>query len=77
LFEDMLSVAIDVDLMIAVELVYAAPLVAEKFKLRWIPAILSPFSFFSSFDPSVMVNIRPFIHLRKAGASVYRAGACS
>ncbi len=73
-YEDLLSVALDADLMIAGELVYAAPLVAEKLALRWVSLILSPFSFFSSFDPSLMVNAPALIHLRKAGPSVYRAG---
>ncbi len=60
--------------MIAGELVYAAPLVAEKLTLRWVSAILSPFSFFSSYDPSVMVNVPSLVHLRKAGSSLYRVG---
>jgi rhamnosyltransferase subunit B len=54
--------------------VYAAPLVAEKLGLRWVSAILSPFSFFSSYDPSVMVNAPRLIHLRKLGSSAYRMG---
>ncbi len=73
-YEDLLAAAADADLMIAGELVYAAPLVAEKLALRWVSAILSPFSFFSSYDPSVMVNVPALIHLRKAGPSIYRAG---
>jgi rhamnosyltransferase subunit B len=73
-YTDLLSVASRADLLIAGELVYAAPLVAEKLKLRWVSVILSPFSFFSSFDPSVMVNAPALIHLRKAGPSAYRAG---
>ena len=73
-YTDLLSVAGDADLLIAGELVYAAPLVAEKLRLRWVSVILSPFSFFSSFDPSVMVNAPALIHLRKAGPAMYRAG---
>ena len=73
-YEDLLSVAKNADLMIAGELVYAAPLVAEKLALPWVSIILSPFSFFSSFDPSVMVNAPSLMHLRKAGPSAYRAG---
>ena len=73
-YSDLLAVAQHADLLIAGELVYAAPLVAEKLKLRWVSVILSPFSFFSSFDPSVMVNAPALIHLRKAGPSIYRAG---
>jgi len=73
-FEDLIAVAAGTDLMIAGELVYAAPLVAEKLGLRWVSEILSPFSFFSSHDPSVLVNLPSLIHLRKAGWKTYRAG---
>ena len=73
-YEDLLAAAASADLMIAGELVYAAPLVAEKLGLRWVSAILSPFSFFSSRDPSVMVTVPSLIHLRKAGWPVYWAG---
>jgi UDP:flavonoid glycosyltransferase YjiC (YdhE family) len=73
-YEDLLSVAGGTDLMVAGELVYAAPLVAEKLRLRWVSVILSPFSFFSAHDPSVMVNAPSLIHLRKLGASAYRLG---
>ncbi len=73
-YQDLLSVATGADLLIAGELVYAAPLVAEKLGIRWVSAILSPFSFFSCFDPSVLVNAPALLHLRKAGPFVYRAG---
>lgn len=73
-YEDLLIAAKDTDLMVAGELVYAAPLVAEKLKLRWASIILSPFSFFSCFDPSVTVNVPALIHLRKAGPFAYRMG---
>jgi rhamnosyltransferase subunit B len=73
-YEDLLPVAGDTDLMLSGELVYAAPLVAEKLRLRWVSVILSPFSFFSADDPSVMVNAPSLIHLRKLGASAYRLG---
>lgn len=73
-YEDLILVAKSADLLIAGELVYAAPLVAEKLSLRWVSMILSPFSFFSSFDPSVMVNAPRLIHLRKFGPTAYRMG---
>ena len=72
-YEDLLAVATKADVLIAGELVYAAPLVAEKLGLPWISLILSPFSFFSSIDPSVTPNLPQLFHLRKAGSSVYRA----
>ena len=73
-YDDLMLAAAGADLMIAGELVYAAPLVAEKLRLRWVSAILSPFSFFSSHDPSVLVNVPWLMHLRRAGWPVYRAG---
>lgn len=73
-YDDLLSVVASADLMIAGELVYAAPLVAEKLSLRWVSEILSPLSFFSSHDPSLLANMPNLIHLRKAGWKAYRAG---
>jgi rhamnosyltransferase subunit B len=73
-YDDLISVAAGADLMIAGELVYAAPLVAEKLSLRWTSEILSPFSFFSSHDPSILVSLPSLIHLRKVGWRAYRAG---
>src|SRR3984885_4069821 len=73
-YDDLISVAAGADLMIAGELVYAAPLVAENLSLRCVSEILSPFSFFSSHDPSILVNLPSLIHLRKVGWKAYRAG---
>jgi UDP:flavonoid glycosyltransferase YjiC (YdhE family) len=73
-YEDLLSACLDADLMIAGELVCAAPLVSERLGLRWVSAILSPSSFFSSHDPSVLVTVPRLMLLRKAGWRVYRAG---
>jgi UDP:flavonoid glycosyltransferase YjiC (YdhE family) len=72
-YEDLLVATAGADLMVAGELNYAAPLVAEKLGLRWVSAILSPASFFSAYDPSVMVNVPWLIHVRKAGWRAYRA----
>ena len=68
-YDDLISIATGADLLIAGELVYAAPLVAEKLCLRWVSEILSPCSFFSSHDPSILVNLPSLVHLRKAGWS--------
>lgn len=72
-FDDLLAAAAEADLMIASEMILAAPLVAEKLHLPWVPAILSPTSFLSARDPSVTVNVPWLIHVRKAGWPVYRA----
>jgi rhamnosyltransferase subunit B len=44
-YDDLFAAATGCDLLLAGELVYAAPLVAEKLGLRWGPIILSPCSF--------------------------------
>jgi rhamnosyltransferase subunit B len=72
-YDDLLSVAFDADLMIGGEVVYPAPLVAETLGLRWVSAILSPSSFLSAYDPSVLINAPELIRLRGAGWVVNRA----
>jgi rhamnosyltransferase subunit B len=52
-YEDLLAAASGCDLMIAGEIVLAAPLVAEKLRLQWVSALLSPFSFYSAHDPPI------------------------
>ena len=71
-YADLLAVAKTADLILAGELVYAAPLVSEKLKLPWASIILSPFSFFSCIDPSIMVNAPWLVHVRKFGPMAYR-----
>lgn len=73
-YDDLLAACADAELLIAGELVYAAPLVAEKTGIRWVSSILSPMTFFSAHDPSVQVTVPGLIHLRKAGWRAYRAG---
>jgi rhamnosyltransferase subunit B len=72
-YEDLLAAATGADSMIAGELVFAAPLVAEKLRLHWVSEILSPTSFFSAHDPSLLVNIPAVYRLRPAGWLVNRA----
>lgn len=42
------------DLLVSGELVYAAPLAAEKTGVRWATYTTSPFAFFSAYDPPVL-----------------------
>ena len=72
-YADLLTAARNADLMIAGELVYAAPLVAEKLSLSWASLILSPCTFFSAHDPSVLVTAPELMLLRNAGVGVNRA----
>jgi len=59
MYDDLAAIAASADFMIAGEIVFAAPLVAEKLKLPWASAILSPASFFSVYDPGVIAPL-PF-----------------
>jgi rhamnosyltransferase subunit B len=72
-YTDLLAAAGECDLMLAGELVYAAPLVAEKLGLRWVSIILSPCSFLSAYDPSLLVNLPQLFWLRTAGPRINRA----
>ena len=72
-YDDLVAAAAGADLMLAGELVYAAPLVAEKLGLRWASVILSPTSFFSAHDPSLLVNIPNVYRLRRSGWMINRA----
>jgi len=71
-YDDLLAAVAGADLMIAGELVFAAPLVAEKLGLRWVSMTLSPCSFLSAHDPSLLVNIPSAYRLRRAGWVVNR-----
>lgn len=42
------------DLLIAGEMVFAAPILAEKTGLKWVSVLLSPISFLSAHDPSIL-----------------------
>jgi rhamnosyltransferase subunit B len=72
-YTDLLAAARQTDLMVAGELVFAAPLVAEKLNLRWASATLSPTSFLSAHDPSVLTPMPELMLLRKAGLGINRA----
>jgi rhamnosyltransferase subunit B len=52
-YQDLLAAATGCDLLVAGEIVFAAPLVAETMRMPWASAILSPFSFYSIYDPPV------------------------
>jgi len=73
MFDDLAAVAAQADLLVAGEVVYAAPLVAEKFGRRWAAAILAPMSFFSIYDPAVLAPLPATRHLHNAPAWLHRA----
>ena len=66
MYHDLDTAARNVDLAISAELVYAMPLVAEKRNLRWASVVLSPSSFFTPYDFSVIPPAPWTRHLYKA-----------
>lgn len=59
-YTDLLDSAKDADFIIAGDIVYAAPLVADKLGIPWASLALAPVAFFSAYDPSV-IPLFPFL----------------
>ncbi len=72
-YADLLAAADGMDMMIAGEMVYPAPLVAEKLRLTWASVILSPCTLFSVYDPPVLPNVPELQYLRWMGPRAHRA----
>jgi len=72
MYDDLSAIAQHADMLIAGEVVFAAPLVAEKFGVKWASAILSPCSFLSIHDPSVIPQLPFSRQLFHAGKAVQR-----
>jgi rhamnosyltransferase subunit B len=66
-YTDLLDSAKDADLIIAGDIVYAAPLVAEKLGIRLGSLALAPVAFFSAYDPSVIPLFPFLVKLRGLG----------
>jgi rhamnosyltransferase subunit B len=63
------------DLLVSGELVYPAPLVAEKTGIRWASCITTPMSFFSAYDPPALPPFPQVARIsRLLGLTVNRAG---
>lgn len=59
-YTDLLDSAKNADFIVAGDIVYAAPLVAEKLGIPWVSLALAPVAFFSAYDPSV-IPLFPFL----------------
>ncbi len=71
-FDDLLIAARGVDFLLAGEIVYAAPLVAEKMGVAWAAYLTAPLSFFSSYDPPVLAPYPSLAKLHALGPTVNR-----
>jgi UDP:flavonoid glycosyltransferase YjiC (YdhE family) len=54
LYADLERVTRGADLLIASEVVFAAPILADKIGIPWVSVLLSPIAFLSAHDPSVL-----------------------
>lgn len=59
-YNELMAVIPTADLLITSELIYTAPIIAEKTGIPWISYVLSPMSFFSAYDPPVFAPY-PFL----------------
>ncbi len=71
-YADLLAATEGADFLLGAELVYAAPLVAEKTGLKWATVSLSPISFLSAYDPPVLPPHPGLAKLRVLGPAVNR-----
>ena len=72
MYADLLAACEGADLLFSGELVYAAPMVAEKTGIAWASFVLAPLSFFSAYDPPVVPPYPYLAHLYRFGPSVGR-----
>ena len=61
------------DLLIASELAYAGPILAEKIGLRWASMTLSPLSFLSPYDETILPPVPWLSRLHALGPGAYGA----
>ena len=73
MYEDLLEVVRDADLLISTEVVFVAPSVAEKTEIKWITTTLAPGTFLSAYDPFVPPTALWLRHLRFLGSTFHGA----
>lgn len=71
-YDDLAAAAKTADFLLAHEIVYAAPAVAEMLKLPWATCTLAPNAFFSAHDPIVTSTAPGLAKLHQLGPGVNR-----
>lgn len=66
-YADLMAATEEVDFMVVGELLYVAPIVAEKRGILWANAVLAPTSFLSAWDPCVLAPTPWLYPLRYLG----------
>lgn len=69
-YNELMAIMPTADLLITSELIYTAPIIAEKTGIPWISYVLSPMSFFSAYDPPVFAPYPFLAELRYFGPLV-------
>lgn len=72
MYADLLAACQGADLLVSSELLYAAPLVAEKTGIVWASYVVSALSFFSAYDPPVVPPYPWLSHFHRLGPVVGR-----
>src|SRR5690606_862835 len=72
-YEELRQAAAKADLLLSHPVTYAAPVLAEREKLRWAATVLAPMLFFSVTDLPVFPQSPALAHARKLGPWVARA----
>ncbi len=72
MYQDLMEVSKEADLLISGEIVFAAHSVAEKRDLKWITTTLAPLSMFSSYDGNVYPNAQWLRHLNFLGKAFHQ-----
>ena len=71
-YQDLMEAVNGADLIVSSEVAYAAPIVAEKAKIKWLTTTLAPAGFLSVYDPFVPPTMSWLENLRFLGASFHR-----
>jgi UDP:flavonoid glycosyltransferase YjiC (YdhE family) len=71
-YDDLYRLSDGADLLISHPITVTLPLVAEKRGLPWVSTVLSPMSFFSAYDPSVIAAAPWLHHLQRISIGLYR-----
>ena len=72
-YEDLTAAVAGADLLISQLLIFAAPLVAEKFGVRWVSTELQPGAFMSAYDPPVLAPLPALARLRGLGPTFHHS----
>jgi len=71
-YADLKRAVQEADLLVTHVITFAGPIIAQETGIKWISTVLSPVSFWSAHDPSVLPNVPGQEFLPKLGPAAYR-----